>query len=151
MAADRKNLRDIVAEWIRFRFTNRYASYTAQTRAGAGPHPRARRPHDRVAERGQGHQDHPHADDPKAEVTKAFKLSERQADDILDIRLRQLAKLEHIKGRTGAQGIAEGTEGSPEDPEGSAGACDLVVAEIEADMKTFGDKRRTRIEESERR
>ncbi len=37
------------------------------------------------------------ADEPKADLIKAFKLTERQADDILDMRLRQLAKLEHIK------------------------------------------------------
>ena len=37
------------------------------------------------------------ADDPKADLIKAFKLSERQAEDILEMRLRQLAKLEHIK------------------------------------------------------
>ena len=37
------------------------------------------------------------ADEPKADLIKAFKLSERQAEDILEIRLRQLAKLEHIK------------------------------------------------------
>ena len=37
------------------------------------------------------------ADDPKADLIKAFKLSERQADDILEIRLRQLARLEGIR------------------------------------------------------
>ena len=37
------------------------------------------------------------SDEPKPALMKAFKLTERQADDILDIRLRQLARLEHIK------------------------------------------------------
>ena len=37
------------------------------------------------------------ADEPKAALIARFKLSERQADDILDIRLRQLARLEAIK------------------------------------------------------
>ena len=37
------------------------------------------------------------ADDPKADIMAAFGLTERQADDILDMRLRQLAKLEHFK------------------------------------------------------
>ena len=37
------------------------------------------------------------ADDPKADLMTAFALSERQAEDILEMRLRQLAKLEHIK------------------------------------------------------
>ncbi len=37
------------------------------------------------------------ADDPKADLIKVFRLSERQAEDILEMRLRMLAKLEHIK------------------------------------------------------
>jgi topoisomerase-4 subunit A len=37
------------------------------------------------------------SDEPKADLIKAFKLSDRQAEDILEIRLRQLARLEGIK------------------------------------------------------
>ncbi|NYS36612.1 DNA topoisomerase IV subunit A, partial [Streptococcus danieliae] len=37
------------------------------------------------------------SDEPKTALIEAFKLSERQADDILEIRLRQLARLETIK------------------------------------------------------
>ncbi|MBC7455342.1 MAG: DNA topoisomerase IV subunit A, partial [Massilia sp.] len=37
------------------------------------------------------------ADEPKAALIDAFALSERQAEDILEIRLRQLARLETIK------------------------------------------------------
>ena len=37
------------------------------------------------------------SDEPKADLMKAFKLSERQAEDILEIRLRQLARLEGIR------------------------------------------------------
>ena len=37
------------------------------------------------------------SDEPKPDLIKAFKLSERQAEDILEIRLRQLARLEGIK------------------------------------------------------
>ena len=37
------------------------------------------------------------ADEPKAELIERFKLTERQAEDILEIRLRQLARLEAIK------------------------------------------------------
>ena len=36
-------------------------------------------------------------DEPKAALIKAFKLSDRQAEDILEIRLRQLARLEGFK------------------------------------------------------
>lgn len=37
------------------------------------------------------------SDDPKKELMEKFKLSDVQADDILEIRLRQLAKLESVK------------------------------------------------------
>lgn len=37
------------------------------------------------------------SDEPKSALMAAFKLSERQAEDILEIRLRQLARLEAIK------------------------------------------------------
>ena len=37
------------------------------------------------------------SDEPKPDLMKAFKLTERQAEDILEIRLRQLARLEGIK------------------------------------------------------
>ncbi len=37
------------------------------------------------------------ADDPKADLMSTFNLSERQSEDILEIRLRQLARLEAIK------------------------------------------------------
>ena len=40
---------------------------------------------------------HPRSDEPKAALIARFKLSERQAEDILEIRLRQLARLEAIK------------------------------------------------------
>ena len=37
------------------------------------------------------------SDEPKAALIAEFKLSDRQAEDILEIRLRQLARLEAIK------------------------------------------------------
>ena len=37
------------------------------------------------------------SDEPKPALIEQFKLSDRQADDILDLRLRQLARLEAIK------------------------------------------------------
>ena len=145
-----KNLRDIVSEWIRFRFetvTRRTKHRLAQV---------LDRIHvlegrmivllnvDRVIKIIRN------ADDPKAELIKAFKLSERQADDILDIRLRQLAKLEHIKIEQELKDLQKeqrGLEKILKDPKALA---ELVIAQIEEDVKTFGDKRRTRIEESEK-
>jgi len=86
------------------------------------------------------------ADEPKAALIERFKLSERQAEDILEIRLRQLARLEAIKieqelaGLRGEQQKLEELLGSP------AVLRRLMVKEIEADAKTFADPRRTLIQ-----
>ena len=145
-----KNLRDVVAEWLEFRF----ATVTRRTKH------RLEQVLDRI---------HVlegrmivllnvdkvikiirNADDPKADLIKAFKLSERQADDILEIRLRQLAKLEHIRIEQELEDRKKERKGL-EKVLGSRKALEEVVtAEIEEDVKNFGDKRRTRIEESEK-
>ncbi len=90
------------------------------------------------------------SDDPKAALIARFKLSEIQADDILDIRLRQLARLEAIKIeqeltqlRT-EQGKLEDILGSP------ASLKRLLIKEIELDAKTHGDQRRTLIQAEKR-
>ncbi len=145
-----KNLRDIISEWVRFRFT----TVTRRTQ-----HRLAQvldRIHvlegrmivllnvDKVIRIIRN------ADDPKAELIKAFKLSERQADDILDIRLRQLAKLEHIKIEQELKDLQKEQKGLEKILKDPKALAELVIAEIEEDVKTFGDKRRTRIEESEK-
>ncbi|MDQ3028001.1 MAG: DNA topoisomerase IV subunit A, partial [Pseudomonadota bacterium] len=90
------------------------------------------------------------ADEPKPELIKAFSLSERQAEDILEIRLRQLARLEGIKiERELAELKKEGSSlkrllGSP------AERRKLAAAEVREDAQKFGDARRTFIEEAER-
>jgi topoisomerase IV subunit A len=86
------------------------------------------------------------ADEPKAALMARFNLSERQAEDILEIRLRQLARLEAIKieqelaGLRAEQNKLEEILGSP------AALRRLMVKEIEADAKTFSDARRTLIQ-----
>jgi topoisomerase-4 subunit A len=90
------------------------------------------------------------ADDPKADLIKAFKLTERQADDILEIRLRQLAKLEHIKVERELEELRKDRKGLEKILGTRKALEELVIQEIEADAKAFGDKRRTVIEESEK-
>ncbi|HZR01568.1 MAG TPA: DNA topoisomerase IV subunit A [Burkholderiales bacterium] len=145
-----KNLRDIVAEWVRFRF----ATVTRRTRYKL----------DQVLDRIHVLEGRMivllnvdkvikiirNADDPKTDLVKAFKLTDRQAEDILEMRLRQLAKLEHIKieqeldAKRKEQKQLERILGDRKVLE------DLVIGEIEKDVQTFGDKRRTRIEEAEK-
>nr|WP_255535274.1 DNA topoisomerase IV subunit A [Polynucleobacter sp. AM-26B4] len=90
------------------------------------------------------------SDEPKADLMTAFKLSERQAEDILEIRLRQLARLEAIKIE---QELKE-LNAEKEDLESILGSDSnmrkRIVKEIEADMKTFGDERRTMIQEEKK-
>lgn len=88
-----------------------------------------------------------HSDEPKAALIDRFKLSERQAEDILEIRLRQLARLEAIKieqelaEKRAEQAKLEDILGSP------ATLRRTVIKEIESDAKQFGDARRTVIQE----
>ncbi|MDP2016789.1 DNA topoisomerase IV subunit A [Hydrogenophaga sp.] len=86
------------------------------------------------------------ADDPKAALIERFKLSDRQAEDILEIRLRQLARLEAIKIDQELKSLKE-EQGKLEDILGNPGSLKrLMVKEIEADAKTFADARRTLIQ-----
>jgi len=90
------------------------------------------------------------ADEPKSELIKAFKLTDRQAEDILEIRLRQLAKLEHIKVERELGDLRKEQKGL-EKILGSRKALEaLVVEELQRDAEAFGDKRRTKLEESEK-
>lgn len=90
------------------------------------------------------------ADEPKAELMAAFPLTDRQAEDILEMRLRMLARLEHIKLEKELGDLRKEQAGL-ERVLGSRKVLEnLVVKEIEADMKVFGDARRTIIEVSEK-
>jgi topoisomerase-4 subunit A len=86
------------------------------------------------------------SDEPKAALIARFKLSERQAEDILEIRLRQLARLEAIKIEQELKELRD-EKAKLEEILGSPAALRrLMVKEIEGDAKTFGDARRTLIQ-----
>jgi topoisomerase-4 subunit A len=84
-------------------------------------------------------------DDPREELIKTFKISEIQAEAILETKLRNLAKLEEMKIR------AEQEELSLEKQElekllGSERRIKtLIKKEIEEDVETYGDERRSPI------
>jgi len=86
------------------------------------------------------------ADEPKVALIERFKLSDRQAEDILEIRLRQLARLEafrieqELTGLRLEQGKLEDILNTP------ATLKRTVIKEIEADAKQHGDARRTLIQ-----
>ena len=86
------------------------------------------------------------SDEPKAALIARFRLSDRQAEDILEIRLRQLARLEAIKIEQELKELRE-EQGRLEDILGNANALRrLMVKEIEADARQFADARRTLIQ-----
>ncbi len=86
------------------------------------------------------------SDEPKVSLIDRFKLSDRQAEDILEIRLRQLARLEAIKIEQELKSLRE-EQGKLEEILGNAAALKrLMVKEIEADAKQFADPRRTLIQ-----
>ncbi|MDR0737305.1 MAG: DNA topoisomerase IV subunit A [Zoogloeaceae bacterium] len=86
------------------------------------------------------------ADDPKAALAARFSLSERQAEDILEIRLRQLARLEGIKIEQ------ELVKLRAEQATLEALLADesrlkrQVMREIREDAQKYGDPRRTLIQ-----
>jgi len=82
-------------------------------------------------------------DEPKQELIKRFGLSERQAEAILELRLRQLAKLEEIKIRGEQDELQEGRE-KLEYLLGSESALNqLIEDELTEDADKFGDLRRS--------
>ena len=86
------------------------------------------------------------SDEPKPALIERFNLSDRQADDILEIRLRQLARLEGIK----IEQDLEKLRADKEALEKLLGSDTLlrkqVIKEIKADAAKYGDARRTLIQ-----
>ena len=90
------------------------------------------------------------SDDPKEALLARFPLSEIQVEDILEIRLRQLARLVGIKIEAELAELNK-TKHSLERLLGSEKLLNnLVAKEIAQDAAEFGDDRRTLIEEASR-
>ncbi|MDO4693366.1 MAG: DNA topoisomerase IV subunit A [Eikenella sp.] len=90
------------------------------------------------------------SDEPKPDLMAAFGLTEIQAEDILDIRLRQLARLEGFKLEKELNDLREeaGYLNGVLADEGEKRR--LLVREMQADMVQYGDARRTLVEAAER-
>ena len=92
-----KDLKSILSEWLDFRMHTVTRRLEPPAGQGEPAHPHPGRPHDGVpAYRGCDPR-HSRSDEPKPELMRRFGLSDIQAEDILDIRLRQLARLEGFK------------------------------------------------------
>ncbi|SMG46193.1 DNA topoisomerase IV subunit A [Paraburkholderia susongensis] len=90
------------------------------------------------------------SDEPKTALMAAFGLTDRQAEDILEIRLRQLARLEKIKIEKELAELRD-EKAKLEELLGSEPAMKRqLIKEIEADAKQYGDERRTLIQQEKR-
>lgn len=86
-------------------------------------------------------------DNPKAELMTRYDLTESQANAILDIRLRQLARLEEIelkREQSDLEAEKAQIEAYLNNPDKLTG---LMIEELTADMKEHGDKRQSPIVE----
>ncbi len=88
-------------------------------------------------------------DDPKTELISCFDLSERQAEAILEIRLRQLAKLEEIRIMSEKDKLEEERKRLEKILSSDTLIKKEIKKEIRADMKKYGDSRITPITKRE--
>jgi len=89
------------------------------------------------------------SDEPKPDLMAKFKLSERQAEDILEIRLRQLARLEGIKIEQELDELRKEAASLKRLLSSAAERRKLAAKEVREDAQKYGDARRTVIEEAE--
>ena len=90
------------------------------------------------------------ADEPKPALIDRFSLSDRQAEDILEIRLRQLARLEAIRIEQELSQLRDEQRKLEDILASPAALKRTVIREIEADAKAHGDDRRTLVLEERR-
>ncbi len=86
-------------------------------------------------------------DDPKAELILCFSLSEKQAEAILEIKLRHLAKLEEIKITGERDKLAKERRILEKTLASDTMLKNLIKREIRQDIKVHGDARRSPIRE----
>jgi len=88
-------------------------------------------------------------DEPKPVLIKRFKLSDEQAEAILETKLRHLARLEEMKIRGEQAELSTEKEGIEKTLKTPARLKKLIREELTADAEKYGDKRRTKIVERE--
>ena len=83
------------------------------------------------------------AEHPRPALIEAFSISERQAEAILELRLRQIAKLEEIKISEEQEALLEEQQKLETLLSSNRRLKTLVRKELEADALEFGDERRS--------
>ncbi|MGW8303658.1 MAG: DNA topoisomerase IV subunit A, partial [Desulfobacterales bacterium] len=88
-------------------------------------------------------------DEPKPVLMQQFKLTDLQAEAILQIRLRQLAKLEEIKIKNERQELVKEKNWIEKTLTSKQRLKTLMKNELREDARKYGDERRTLIVERE--
>jgi topoisomerase-4 subunit A len=88
--------------------------------------------------------------DAKAKMQAKWKFTERQAEDIVNIRLGQLTRLDGVKLNDERRALEAEGKGLKEILGNEKELKRLVVRELDEDAKKFGDARRTLIRTEER-
>jgi topoisomerase IV subunit A len=88
-------------------------------------------------------------DEPKPVLIKRFKLSDIQAEAILETKLRHLARLEEMKIREEQKALAEERDELDRILKSKARLTKLVREELLQDAEEYGDARRTKLVERE--
>jgi len=88
-------------------------------------------------------------DKPKPVLMKSFKISDTQAEAILELKLRHLAKLEEVKIRGEQEELAKERAGLKKILGSAIKLKALIRDEIIADAEKYGDERRSQIIERE--
>lgn len=86
------------------------------------------------------------SDNPKQDLMAKFKLDEIQAEDILDMRLRSLAKLAKISIEEEHAKLTKLKAELEDLLSSDANIKKLAIKELDADLKAFGDERKTLVE-----
>jgi topoisomerase-4 subunit A len=86
-------------------------------------------------------------EEPKPVLMKRFKLTDVQAEAILETKLRHLARLEEMKIRGEQKDLAAEQDQLEKTLKSGAKLNRLIRDELEADAKAYGDARRTKIVE----
>ena len=87
------------------------------------------------------------ADEPKKELIKVFKITEIQATAILELKLRQLAKLEEIKIKQEQTELAKERKSLEQTLNSTRRLKTLIRDELLNDAENYGDGRRSPIVE----
>jgi len=88
-------------------------------------------------------------DEPKPALMERFGLSDRQADYVLETKLRQLARLEEIKLQAEVKELRSEGRSLRQTLDDDARLRGLVREELAADAERYGDERRTALVERE--